>query len=247
MNKIFYISLAVVLSILPAYIFPDKILEWTAEDGIYEWLGALSFLAASILIGITVIGARTRSNKYVALILSLFFFVSFAEEISWGQRIWHVKTPELMQKHNMQQEINLHNLSWFHGKKADKSDKEGLAKLLTAKRLFIYICLTYYLFLPLVIQKSTRARNILKKWPIPLVPVSIGVLFISVLAICKISQHIFFADNMAMHSPLVEIMEFHFGVIALAAGLSIFKSRSHLKSMNYFERKSTSQLKLSVK
>jgi hypothetical protein len=33
------------------------------------------------------------------------------EEISWGQRLFHVSTPEFFEEHNLQKEINLHNFA----------------------------------------------------------------------------------------------------------------------------------------
>ena len=39
------------------------------------------------------------------------FFIAFGEEISWGQRILGIETPESLEGINDQGETNLHNLS----------------------------------------------------------------------------------------------------------------------------------------
>ena len=45
----------------------------------------------------------------------LTFLLTFVaiEEISWGQRIFGFENPEFMKAHNVQQEINIHNLDLF--------------------------------------------------------------------------------------------------------------------------------------
>lgn len=89
------------------------------EDGVVEYLTAALYLASSLVaIGIAV-GFRKKSSllcyAYAFLALGLFFV--FGEEISWGQRILDIPTPEIVSEHNHQDEINLHNLDIFMGKR----------------------------------------------------------------------------------------------------------------------------------
>ena len=51
---------------------------------------------------------------YVVLTLALFW--AAGEEISWGQRLLHLATPAWFEAHNVQQEINLHNLGSTDGR-----------------------------------------------------------------------------------------------------------------------------------
>ena len=44
------------------------------------------------------------------LLFACFFLVCFFEEISWGQRIFDVVSPEYFIEHSDQQEINVHNI-----------------------------------------------------------------------------------------------------------------------------------------
>jgi hypothetical protein len=83
------------------------------EDSVVEWSQFALFLAAAFF------GARAvrvswsvRGGKE-ALVLSLFVLgclVVAGEEISWGQRILGLETPELLEGTNVQGEFNAHNV-----------------------------------------------------------------------------------------------------------------------------------------
>jgi hypothetical protein len=85
------------------------------EDGPFEWLGAMSLLVGSVLVVLALrrLRARGRAGRlktlsYIALALML--FVAAGEEISWGQRVLGIETPEAVREVNAQGETNLHNL-----------------------------------------------------------------------------------------------------------------------------------------
>jgi hypothetical protein len=86
------------------------------EDSPYEHGTALAYLAASITAAVIAWTLLRRSDRLFAglyAVLTLGFFVIAGEEISWGQRILHVQSPEFFLQHNLQQEINIHNfLTW---------------------------------------------------------------------------------------------------------------------------------------
>jgi len=78
------------------------------EDGPIEWTQVACYLAAAALL--VAGGLRRRSSKLWAWpFLCLFIFVA-GDELSWGQRIFSVNTPEEFAHLNRQQEMNLHNL-----------------------------------------------------------------------------------------------------------------------------------------
>lgn len=52
-------------------------------------------------------------NKYVFIIIFLLFLFVSGDEISWGQRIFSVKTLDILAPHNLQNENTIHNLSFF--------------------------------------------------------------------------------------------------------------------------------------
>src|SRR5206468_4932184 len=88
--------------------WPGFMDRFCVEDGWVENTQALLLLVAAVL---CFIGARRRGWKnlwyagYAAM-----FFMNFGEEISWGQRIFGIATPEKLRAENVQGELNLHNL-----------------------------------------------------------------------------------------------------------------------------------------
>ena len=43
-------------------------------------------------------------------------FVAAGEEVSWGQRVFGIETPDAFVDDNRQDELNLHNLDWLQDK-----------------------------------------------------------------------------------------------------------------------------------
>lgn len=83
------------------------------EDGIIEWLTAIFYFLASFIF---IYACKKQGLKNVWYWgLSILFFAVAGEEISWGQRIFEIPTPELLLNTNIQQEINLHNIKVIHG------------------------------------------------------------------------------------------------------------------------------------
>lgn len=95
------------------YVSPHWYAWLMLEDGHIENATCLLYLAACATAGAlayTYYKRRERSLGSLALLLSLGFFFIAMEEISWGQRILQVKTPEVLLQYNTQQELNAHNL-----------------------------------------------------------------------------------------------------------------------------------------
>lgn len=80
------------------------------EDGLFEYLTTFFYLLAFIFF---VISLSKRNSLYINGFISFLAFACFfvgMEEISWGQRIFGVKTPETYKQLNYQEELNIHNL-----------------------------------------------------------------------------------------------------------------------------------------
>jgi hypothetical protein len=92
----------------------------TVEDGVVEYLTALGFLIGGIF-ALLLTNKRnffTNSlvrNTFIAgcILVGLSLFFVAGEEISWGQRILGIETPEAIAEQNRQGEINLHNSEAF--------------------------------------------------------------------------------------------------------------------------------------
>lgn len=84
------------------------------EDGPIEYLGALALFTGAVLAALTFRRRRAAGASRWLLAslagLALVLFAAGGEEISWGQRILGISTPEAIARVNVQGEINLHNL-----------------------------------------------------------------------------------------------------------------------------------------
>jgi hypothetical protein len=81
------------------------------EDGMIESLTVVFLLVACLLSALLAYRwSHLRARLIVHSLLAFLFFVMAGEEISWGQRIFGLDTPEVIKQVNVQGEINLHNL-----------------------------------------------------------------------------------------------------------------------------------------
>jgi hypothetical protein len=87
-------------------------------EGSGEVLQAQLFLASSLVAFFIYIKLR-KSNKllrFLHLFLAISFLIIMLEEISYGQRIFQLTTPEALAAINLQNEVTLHNIAGpIHG------------------------------------------------------------------------------------------------------------------------------------
>ena len=86
------------------------------EDGILEWATALAFAAAggfAFLLASRLWrdGRTVLAVLYTGLAAGMLF--AMFEEISWGQRVLNIESPEFFKEHSTKNEINIHNLQQF--------------------------------------------------------------------------------------------------------------------------------------
>lgn len=150
--------------------------QYIQEDGIVEWITVAGLLAGSIVCFSRFIKLFFKRSKWFLLItfgLGLFLFFSSGEEISWGQRILDLQSPEYFQKNNSQQETNLHNLV-VGGVKINKL----IFSLMLIMGLVIYLTIVPVLYHKNnTIRKSLDASGI----PVPRLYHVIGFLLVFVL------------------------------------------------------------------
>lgn len=87
--------------------FPLAYIVATYEDLVGEWTQVFLF-AATMLLSIRVACYKSSYRLFFA-VLALACFYVIGEEISWGQRIFNLTTPDFFLTHNLQNETNLHN------------------------------------------------------------------------------------------------------------------------------------------
>ena len=93
--------------IIMALKFPVMYIIGTYEDFFGEWMQFYLFVAVFIIsFRLSLLNSRLRP---FFIILSIASFYTFMEEISWGQRLFHITPPDFFMKHNLQRETNLHN------------------------------------------------------------------------------------------------------------------------------------------
>ncbi|MGH1486620.1 MAG: tetratricopeptide repeat protein [Cellvibrionaceae bacterium] len=78
------------------------------EDSVIEYLTSTLYFSSSALLLVFIYSRKSRSFGYY-LLLVCFLFMAL-EEISWGQRIFGLSTPESLAKVNFQKELNIHNV-----------------------------------------------------------------------------------------------------------------------------------------
>ena len=104
-SRYFSVSILVIFISYLVYLFfkEETVNKLGREDGLFEYLIALSFLITSIFFFINFLNQK----KIVLVLFALIFFVGMGEEISWGQRIFNYGTPEYFKEKNIQTELNL--------------------------------------------------------------------------------------------------------------------------------------------
>lgn len=80
---------------------------FTAEDGAIEWATVVVLL---LLFFASLRHALRGPLSWVWGLSGISFAIGAGEEITWGQRIFNILTPDFFYHHNIQHEINVHNL-----------------------------------------------------------------------------------------------------------------------------------------
>jgi len=116
----------VILMLLAGYILfytdIDKFEAYVKEDGIVEWLTVVGLMAGCFVCLYRFVKLYRYRNWWfltVVMLLAMMLFFVAGEEISWGQRIFGIKSPEFFVEENSQHEMNFHNLI-IHGVKINK-------------------------------------------------------------------------------------------------------------------------------
>jgi hypothetical protein len=156
--------------------------QYIKEDGIAEWLTVAGLLLGSVVCFFRFVKLWRKKSKwflFVTFSLGLFLFFAAGEEISWGQRIFGIETPEYFQQHNAQQETNLHNLI-VGGVKLNK---------LIFSVLLVGLLSIFMIIVPVLYQKNNLAKRFLDASAVP-VPRYYQVLaFIVVFVLTSLIKH----------------------------------------------------------
>lgn len=217
----FYALIAAVFVLLSysVYLIFDEntIINLGREDGLFENLTAIFFFTAAIFFLRTYLKSR---NIYFLLFFLIFLFGA-GEEISWGQRIFHIHTPDYWGKMNKQHEINIHNLKLFNA-----CSKHGLEKLLSINFQYKLFWFFYAFLLPISVLFLQPVSLITQKIRLPVPPITIGIFFIISWLIFRLTLSFLLPRGMTIpyYWVINEIMECNSALIFMLLSVYFFKN-----------------------
>ncbi len=198
-------SMAAVLAALAALVaiglyIADRstLIHLTREDGPVEYLTALLYLGAAACFAWLFI--RVRSGRLWSALLALGFFLIAGEEISWGQRIFGIGTPEALKESNVQEEFNLHNIEGLHG---------------NIRLIGTLIFAALYIGLPALLIVMTPVRRLVQRLAFP-VP-TLLVTWLAVIGLSFSIGHRLLLGEIVFE--LDEMGEIYLAVAAIAFGV----------------------------
>ncbi|MCY4290555.1 MAG: hypothetical protein OXC72_02195 [Roseovarius sp.] len=154
----FLFALGVTLALFNTEYFET---QYVTEDGILEWLTVLALasisgmIAQRLWLGFIYFNLR---QKLVLGTLALLAAFGALEEISWGQRLLAIQSPEFFQQYNAQVETNIHNLI---------INDVNMNKMVFAKGILIIFMVYLFVITPLC-RHSARLRALADSWAVPL-------------------------------------------------------------------------------
>lgn len=114
LGSLAYLATAFIVSLFPRDIF----VRFSKEDKLVENMQVIilalgTFWAIKIVKKLYKQKDKINAGIFASIAVALFFIAG--DEISWGQRIFHLATPSSLSAINTQQEITVHNLNFIGG------------------------------------------------------------------------------------------------------------------------------------
>ena len=197
---------------------PDVAAQLGREDGFFEMLGAAAFLVASLLFAASFVRVwKDRGSSAIPVLkrlsyaaMALLLFLAAGEEISWGQRILGLETPESVQAINIQDELNIHNLEFFQ-----VTPETNLLRW-----FWIVFWFTFTLGVPVLTALSGSARWFFDRL-IPIVPWALGGVFLVNYVVWRVIYTQTSVEEFFHHPE--EIMESNLAVLFVVVALWVFR------------------------
>ena len=185
----FYVG--IVLYLILAYSTLGWGEKWAAilypEDHYFENVGAISLFAASAISLFAFMRALNMRDilriHWIKLLvygaLAMLFFFGAGEELSWGQRVFHIQSPSGLAQENIQQELKIQNLAIVEK-----------ASFLNANNIYTVFWMGFAVAIPFVSLVWKRFKQFSEKFT-PIVYWGIGVLFLLDYLLAKLGTLIF--------------------------------------------------------
>jgi hypothetical protein len=144
----------------------------TREDSVTESLSAVFYLTAAALF--FVLWVKLGFRNIFVLGYALLFLVVGGEEISWGQRIIGIQTPDSLAEVNVQRELNLHNI-------------DGINQHIRIVALAVVLGIA--ILMPLAERFVPFLRGLITRFAIPVVPawtIPITLVAVSFMAVPRV-------------------------------------------------------------
>lgn len=183
----------VVLSVITSFVSePFFVSHIVMEDGPVEWLTVLGLLSCAGLALVRFVKGKQDKRQATYLLglvgTVLLFTFGAGEEISWGQRLFGIESPEFFEQNNGQGETNLHNLVVGEIK---------INRLVFGKILAVAVC-SFAFLLPWMWSQSTKIRDFAAAFAIPVPRLIHSLIYLG----------LFLVINTIDHSKRGELLEF---------------------------------------
>lgn len=187
-------ALATVAMFLVLLLPWDQVDELTGEDRFFESLGSLvCFIAAALFLvaylkstsGNRIFKRQTRRNLFFLLFAIGLLFIG-AEEISWGQRILDIRTPDALESLNDQGEFNLHNIKAL--------EQTGLSKK-GFNTAFLGLVFLYCGVVPVAVRLWGRFRRFVETLNLPLPPPLLCAVIVAAIVGFEVVKRLSEADK----------------------------------------------------
>jgi hypothetical protein len=174
-----FIAFAVVLNRVNPQDFIER---FAVEDGFVEWGTSIALFIGFIVSIRRFILARHRFGIRGKAILAFIAFVCLfgaGEEISWGQRVFGIASPESFVERNAQQETNLHNLTFEWRGETIKVNRLVFGRGLT------FALVLYLLVLGPLYRYHAGSRRVIDGWAIPIATTTQTIAYIVIVAVVE--------------------------------------------------------------
>ena len=155
---------AIVFAIIASYMFGSDyfpiLRALASEDGPLQYATAISYFAAGVIFTIPMKDRGIGRLWLLGLALMCFFVAG--EEISWGQRLFNISTPSMIENVNVQSELNIHNIDGIHQ---------------SIRAVGLLIVGTLYILIPFAAWLFRYARVLVDKLEVP-VPSALARLWV---------------------------------------------------------------------
>ena len=193
----------------------DSLNRMVKEDGPIQNSSAILFGLSSICFIVFAYRSDFLKEKgglsyFMTISWALLMFIFMGEEISWGQRIFNISTPDMLKEINLQNQINIHNI-------------EFVDTFLGGKYRYLSIMmLTTGLLLP-VFALSKFGKRTIQRFAFPVPPLCYAPLFVGAYVYGKYYAPIIGNDAAEVREFLLSVGLFSFAMIGTMSPCTLFR------------------------